>query len=226
MLLIEPVWNRNVRAGLIVEVPNIRAFNRTSMESKHWSRVALFSIAFTFNRTSMESKLGCYLLVHVDCVSLLIEPVWNRNSSLVVASTSGSLLLIEPVWNRNTGTNNPREMEITTFNRTSMESKRSPSTPPADRSSPPFNRTSMESKHAVTRDYNKIIGAFNRTSMESKRASDIYDCSNSCVAFNRTSMESKQKLETDRALPFNLLIEPVWNRNKNLKPIGRCPLIF
>ena len=60
---------------------------------------------------------------------LLIEPVWNRN---VNSSTSGPLqvwaylLLIEPVWNRNRFTKhcNRFHMALLTFNRTSMESKR------------------------------------------------------------------------------------------------------
>ena len=77
-----------------------RAFNRTSMESK---------------RVQARSMRG-----HV---TLLIEPVWNRNES------NGTL-----------------SVRASAFNRTSMESK-----PPAiefdESKRTAFNRTSMESKH-------------------------------------------------------------------------------
>ena len=54
---------------------------------------------------------------------LLIEPVWNRNSIVFRLSTRRDSLLIEPVWNRNpTGIH--WSVSPVTFNRTSMESKR------------------------------------------------------------------------------------------------------
>ena len=56
LLLIEPVWNRNV-IDLCDRVIGICAFNRTSMESKQ------------------VKKLSEYR----KRIVLLIEPVWNRN---------------------------------------------------------------------------------------------------------------------------------------------------
>ena len=55
LLLIEPVWNRNI---LEVTVAGISPSS--------------------FNRTSMESKRVCVSVV-LSIVDLLIEPVWNRN---------------------------------------------------------------------------------------------------------------------------------------------------
>ena len=55
-LLIEPVWNRNTNVfEFAFSIEN--AFNRTSMESKHFKSYVTFRDVFvTFNRTSMESK--------------------------------------------------------------------------------------------------------------------------------------------------------------------------
>ena len=78
ILLIEPVWNRN-RAILIQTDTGVGTFNRTSMESKLKFPIVAFICADTFNRTSMESKLLNGYDKMADILSLLIEPVWNRN---------------------------------------------------------------------------------------------------------------------------------------------------
>ena len=97
-------------------------FNRTSMESKLWIDDTDSEVVHTFNRTSMESKRApVNLPCHKNC--LLIEPVWNRNASLSVISTTAGR----------------------TFNRTSMESKHATHLPYSTRPYT-FNRTSMESK--------------------------------------------------------------------------------
>ena len=63
LLLIEPVWNRNVTMRL------------HGLENLSYSGA--------FNRTSMESKLEASLTHILDLVrTLLIEPVWNRNTYL------------------------------------------------------------------------------------------------------------------------------------------------
>ena len=78
-----------------------KAFNRTSLESKHLSsRPAAFSKS-TFNRTSLESKLVQDYAVQNFIVHLLIEPVWNRN----LIEVSGIVIMRGA------------------FNRTSLESK-------------------------------------------------------------------------------------------------------
>ena len=48
----------------------------------------------------MESK---HTFTGVDRIglTLLIEPVWNRNVAGEIYSKFGTNLLIEPVWNRN-----------------------------------------------------------------------------------------------------------------------------
>ena len=56
-----------------------------------------------FNRTSMESKRYFYMS-SVLFPTLLIEPVWNRNGEGLVFSIGFKNLLIEPVWNRNSHT--------------------------------------------------------------------------------------------------------------------------
>ena len=55
---------------------------------------------------------------------LLIEPVWNRNSSRTLVCPRVNNLLIEPVWNRNGGETCNESYFVHAFNRTSMESKR------------------------------------------------------------------------------------------------------
>ena len=55
LLLIEPVWNRNVNAYSI-RFRVRRAFNRTSLESKPFLRRPAVQNQKSFNRTSLESK--------------------------------------------------------------------------------------------------------------------------------------------------------------------------
>ena len=55
VLLIEPVWNRNIHENHFV------------------------CALLTFNRTSMESKPISNAASNADSRALLIEPVWNRN---------------------------------------------------------------------------------------------------------------------------------------------------
>ena len=54
-LLIEPVWNRNTLAIMII-CSCVRPFNRTSMESKLDAFLKAKKAFMPFNRTSMESK--------------------------------------------------------------------------------------------------------------------------------------------------------------------------
>ena len=123
-LLIEPVWNRNAHE-LCARMGFRGAFNRTSMESKRrWTYTRLATLMPAFNRTSMESKLrtACYWLCEKP--NLLIEPVWNRNwCGSLETSSPASCLLIEPVWNRNVSSAFTVSKRVSTFNRTSMESK-------------------------------------------------------------------------------------------------------
>ena len=122
-----------------------------------------------FNRTSMELKLK----------------LWD------VLDTRLAFLLIEPVWNWNLGTFEEDDSRLVTFNRTSMELKRS--------------EVLFE---AAGKDL-----AFNRTSMELKRTSCIKP-NRRYNTFNRTSMELKHSRWVDRPRnPSFLLIEPVWNWN-------------
>ena len=144
-LLIEPVWNRNSQLyradGFCTFTFNrtsmesklftkkqaskqITSFNRTSMESKQFNKTSKFRyLGYPFNRTSMESKHGRLVGRYALCRQLLIEPVWNRNIDL----------------------HHQRYSQFFAFNRTSMESK--PSQMGNSTHLPhAFNRTSMESK--------------------------------------------------------------------------------
>ena len=81
-----------------------------------------------------------------------------------------------------------------------------------------FNRTSMESKQKEVVDFQPSRATFNRTSMESKLILELlYDTIDE-LPFNRTSMESKQN-QIGLTCPCfaTLLIEPVWNRNSEVK---------
>ena len=130
VLLIEPVWNRNLYFAWTLELWGIVAFNRTSMESKqHFHDDVECLYQKTFNRTSMESKpvwlqtlYASYTFNRTSMESKLV-----RKSGLPFNRTSWSRtyqLLIEPVWNRNEFKDNRRHaLRLHTFNRTSMESK-------------------------------------------------------------------------------------------------------
>ena len=100
LLLIEPVWNRNVVACHPEKISR-RAFNRTSMESKlakpspnkdHSHRLLIEPV---WNRNAVVGTTKT--AIH----HLLIELVWNRNRFAVLFLTRKGVLLIEPVWNRN-----------------------------------------------------------------------------------------------------------------------------
>ena len=77
MLLIEPVWNRNVsdrRSKALIKFIVYEfgdTFNRTSMESKLSGIVAKTSSTaeHTFNRTSMESKQSCGAVLSCSIVN-------------------------------------------------------------------------------------------------------------------------------------------------------------
>ena len=103
-------------------------------------------------------------------------------------------LLIEPVWNRNMGTLSKKRCFRIPFNRTSLESKPLCLTIFKEKLST-FNRTSLESKHVCEREAGLHHAAFNRTSLESKH--------------NRVDLPDGRKLA--------LLIEPVWNRNVQVR---------
>ena len=135
VLLIEPVWNRNF-IGFDVVFCVSTAFNRTSLESKLEHHLQIVACRWAFNRTSLESKRGCrgcqgiaaaafnrtsleskpdYGLRFYSGVALLIEPVWNRNSTNRNCSADKTTLLIEPVWNRNVAPEPQPEPEPSDF---------------------------------------------------------------------------------------------------------------
>ena len=93
------------------------------MELKLFTIIKVDSLLLLpFNRTSMELK---QTLVRVSSrlrSLLLIEPVWNWNSSRSSKSACTTQLLIEPVWNWNSA-EAIRLASSSTFNRTSMELK-------------------------------------------------------------------------------------------------------
>ena len=98
ILLIEPVWNRNLTA-----IVNTRCL--WLLIEPVWNRntsiaLPINSSNVTFNRTSMESKRSSALTA-AWISALLIEPVWNRNFKLRAGRKLIARLLIEPVWNRN-----------------------------------------------------------------------------------------------------------------------------
>ena len=66
---------------------------------------------------------------------------------------------------------------------------------------------------------------FNRTSMESKPTLGV-SLDELLAAFNRTSMESKPELipASEMMHGFQLLIEPVWNRNSG-DAVHACQLV-
>ena len=55
------------------------------------------------------------------CMTLLIEPIWNRNAKAAVPEAEMGDLLIEPIWNRNDGTKHPTRDFDSSFNRTNLE---------------------------------------------------------------------------------------------------------
>ena len=100
VLLIEPVWNWNLRKPLHLASWKW-TFNRTSMELKQIrDGVRALQLRRAFNRTSMELKLFSSVLLFV-WLCLLIEPVWNWNQSPCYTKQVFIRLLIEPVWNWN-----------------------------------------------------------------------------------------------------------------------------
>ena len=129
LLLIEPVWNRNISQRWTLIILQEQAFNRTSMESKHeWSFnvPSTDAVELPFNRTSMESKPCTMISFALACLCCafnrtsmeskqhhLVEPhvgPFNQPIKLDTALLTGMrpFLLIEPVWNRNeTETNDP-----------------------------------------------------------------------------------------------------------------------
>ena len=195
VLLIEPVWNRNLvlsaSVSVLVNVLLIEPVwnrNREAMKMSKDRRTP-------FNRTSMESK-HTPMAAYVSFQGLLIEPVWNRNIKNLAMATLAHLLLIEPVWNRNrvrlTGSAATQTLLI----------------------EPVWNRNPVETEPHILQ-----LEPFNRTSMESKRIYRTCDSCDALLTFNRTSMESKHLLP-QRLSPvgFRLLIEPVWNRNMKATP--------
>ena len=121
-------------------------FNRTSMESKQYSVALDRTSQNTFNRTSMESKHRVNHNRHTP------DSTFNRTSmESKLCSTAfgqerrGLSLLIEPVWNRNSLLIRFNHFVFFAFNRTSMESKHRFGLS-SERPTRTFNRTSMESK--------------------------------------------------------------------------------
>ena len=147
-LLIEPVWNRNFTklyyrfcdAILLIEP----VWNRNNPGSIAENFLNDLLIEPVWNRNS-------YVMEYNDTNTyLLIEPVWNRNSvDCHCWACISRGLLIEPVWNRNMFFSTTLFRQVSTFNRTSMESKPDPlSYCSWIRLS--FNRTSMESKRSLS----------------------------------------------------------------------------
>ena len=173
----------------------------------------------SFNRTSMESKQravdGCE-----SNISLLIEPVWNRNEISVPSGMYISPpLLIEPVWNRNLSWIYRYATLILSFNRTSMESKhmlqRAVRHAPALLIEPVWNR------NLSTECPRSSGSSFNRTSMESKHVGTLGVYSTPGILLIEPVWNRNQRLKVEFGVSrVMLLIEPVWNRNDTL-PIIR-----
>ena len=103
MLLIEPVWNRNLYSADFVFRCLVVTSNRTSMESKlpsiiqrDWAIANCLLIEPVWNRNFDKRNRAI-----AKCPVLLIEPVWNRNNPDACYRERPHGLLIEPVWNRN-----------------------------------------------------------------------------------------------------------------------------
>ena len=99
------------------------SFNRTSLEWKlmilwvilqlcflliepFWDGNTILATEFqawlpSFNRTILGWKQELYAESSIFILRLLIEPVWNGNSSRPLSSDQSLLLLIEPFWNGN-----------------------------------------------------------------------------------------------------------------------------
>ena len=123
-LLIEPLWNWNFYINDICSAVSF-TFNRTTMELKHEKKYESLNAWPAFNRTTMELKRAAVVVITRNTDRLLIEPLWNWNST----STPCAMPKV-PAFNRTTMELKPdcaRRVAPTprTFNRTTMELKRS-----------------------------------------------------------------------------------------------------
>ena len=120
-------------------------------------------------------------------------------------------LLIEPVWNRNSHTGSRRLDGSHPFNRTSMESKR-PSGAGYPTNVLTFNRTSMESKPKLRSclcwDCSLLIEPVWNRNHQEQRLSMLLAPLLIEPVWNRNDVN-----ELIRLIRSRLLIEPVWNRN-------------
>ena len=95
------------------------------MESKHLFMILGMSVFVTLLIEPVWNRnFGVEGLPGV-ANTLLIEPVWNRNQAITFLLKNYAPLLIEPVWNRNSVWRYLSGQQNLSFNRTSMESKHS-----------------------------------------------------------------------------------------------------
>ena len=85
----------------------------------------------------------------------------------------------------------------------------------------PFNRTNLESKQASEAILCRHLNAFNRTNLESKRMLATPYLSY-CTTFNRTNLESKRSCHHRVLYHLELLIAPIWNRNRKSEKMKSC----
>ena len=135
-------------------------------------------------------------------MSLLIEPVWNRNVIRFFGIGELANLLIEPVWNRNIG-NKGFQYKIHAFNRTSLESK-------PEQSDPAFGNHYL----LIEPVWNRNLKSLHLLGWQLR------------LTFNRTSLESKPGITVVVPRAVTLLIEPVWNRNLDAVAGMRLPPPF
>ena len=102
ILLIEPVWNRNLGNSPVKLCPPCCRLLIEPVWNRNLTKRVNFGNQEPFNRTSMESK------------RVLAQD----------QTTATGFLLIEPVWNRNINAYDTPMIRNRSFNRTSMESKR------------------------------------------------------------------------------------------------------
>ena len=78
-----------------------RRFNRTSVGWKRGTKEKLKIKNDSFNRTSVGWKRAMWPANVILSMPVLIEPVWDGNSSSSSSHSTETLVLIEPVWDGN-----------------------------------------------------------------------------------------------------------------------------
>ena len=166
--------------------------NCTNMELKR------FLIAYTPNAesassncTNMELKLDNQGRCGADTELLLIAPIWNWNVIVFTFADCSLSLLIAPIWNWNCLRSTENYNSFNTSNCTNMELKRGISISSLYCLHSPSNCTNMELKQTSRAPLGLLESPSNCTNMELKLCQDL----------------------SSSALPFQLLIAPIWNWN-------------